>query len=173
MTAATLVLRELGVADEAAFLAGAAAWQGENLTWHTFDWMPGMAFADLLERLRKNRHGIDLRPGFVPGAMLYGFVGGSIVGRISIRLRLNAFLARSGGHLGFAVAPPFRGRGFATAMVRQGLAACRALGLRRILVTASDGNEPSLRIIERLGGVYEGMVSECGDPTRRYWIDLR
>ncbi len=131
-----------------------------------------MAFTDLLERLRRNRLGIDLRPGFVPGTMPYGFVEGTIIGRVSIRLRLNAFLRRTGGHLGFAVAPPYRRRGYGTAMVRQGLVACRALGLERILVTTGDGNVASVRIIEGLGGAFAGTVTEGGDAIRRYWIDL-
>jgi predicted acetyltransferase len=131
-----------------------------------------MECSALLAGLRRHRLGSGLLPDHVPGTVLYGVVGQTIVGRIWIHHVLNDHLRRVGGHLGHAVAPPFRRRGYATAMVRQGFDACRTLGLRRMLVTASDGNAPSWRIIERLGGVFECMVDDDGDPTRRYWIEV-
>jgi predicted acetyltransferase len=137
MTVNELVLRELHDGDEAAFLAGVESWRGEELSWHTFDWRPGMAFAEHLETLRKQRLGLDLAPNRVAATLLYGFVDGTIVGRVS-----------------------------------GGLDACRALGLTRILVTASDNNAPSCRIIEKLGGILENTVDHDGVLKRRYWIDL-
>jgi predicted acetyltransferase len=167
-----LILRELQDGDEAAFLAGVESWRGEDLEWHTFHWKPGMAFADLLEIQRKQRLGLDLAPGRVPASMLYGFVDGTIVGRVSIRHELNDFLRTVGGHMGYAVAPAFRRHGYATTMARLGLDACRSVGLRRILVTAGDSNAPSWRIIEKLGGILENTVEHEGVLKRRYWLDL-
>lgn len=169
-----LVLRALTEDDEAAFVAGAAAWDGEDLSWHTFDWKPGVPYADVLSRLRRNAAGLELKPGRVPSTMLYGFVDGEIVGRVNIRHALNDSLLRRGGHVGYAVAPPYRRRGHATEMVRQGLDECRRLGLARVLVTCADDNTPSWRIIERYGGVLENTVHDDVDDelVRRYWIAL-
>jgi predicted acetyltransferase len=92
----SLVLRELGVGDEAAFTAGMADWNGESPSWYSFAWQPGMAFSEMLGMLRKESAGIDLVADRVPHSMLYGFVNGEIIGRVSIRHRLNARLEKRG-----------------------------------------------------------------------------
>lgn len=168
-----LVLRTLTLADEAAFLAGARAWDGQDLTWYSFSWQPGHDYAAHLRRLADNAAGIDLRDGHVPGTMFYAFVDGEIVGRVSVRHHLNDTLRVRGGHIGYAVAPGFRRRGYATAMLAQALDHCRALGLDRVLITCDDDNIASVRMIERAGGVLENkVVDPHGTVVRRYWLTL-
>jgi predicted acetyltransferase len=98
-----------------------------------------------------------------------------IVGRVSIRYELNDYLFRFGGHVGYAVAPSFRRRGYATEILRQTLPIVRSIGLKRILLTCDDDNVASQRVIEVNGGVLENVVWEEGlrVPKRRYWIDLQ
>ena len=169
-----LCLRELDERDEEAFLAGAGLWLPEELNWYSFEWRPGTRYLEMLERLRKQRQGLELPAGFVPSTMLYGFVDGRIVGRVNLRHELNAYLRTRGGHVGYAVAPCFRGRGYAEEMLRQALPVARALGLREILLTCNDDNVPSYRTIERLGGRLEGKAWDDREQRvfRRYWIDL-
>jgi predicted acetyltransferase len=169
-----LELRALTLADEAAFLAGARAWDGEDLTWYSFSWQPGDDYAAHVRRLANNVAGVDLPDGHVAGSMLYGFVDGQIVGRVSIRHELNAFLRQRGGHIGYSVAPAYRRRGYATAMLVQALEYCRGLGLTRLLITCSDDNAASIRMIERAGGVLEYTVVDAdrGAAVRRYWLAL-
>lgn len=169
-----LELRPLTIADEAAFLAGARAWDGEDLTWYSFSWQPGVDYRDHLQRLANNAEGVDLPAGHVPGSMLYGFVDGRIVGRVSVRHELNDWLRNRGGHIGYAVAPAFRGRGHATQMFAQSLEFCRRRGLTRVLLTCDDSNVASIRMIERVGGALEDIrAGEHGEPAfRRYWLDL-
>lgn len=96
-----------------------------------------------------------------------------ILGSISLRHELNDFLLDVGGHIGYGVRPTARRRGVATAALRAALGQARSLGLQRVLVTCTDGNEGSMRTIERCGGVLED-IRESADhgPVRRYWIDL-
>jgi predicted acetyltransferase len=54
---------------------------------------------------------LDLAEDRVPGTFLVAAVGGTIVGRISIRHELNDFLAHEGGHIGYGVLPRYRRRG--------------------------------------------------------------
>lgn len=61
-----LDLRELTDKDESAFFEGLKEWPEEDLTWHTFTWKPGMTYAEMLDRLRKDRLGIDLPVSRVP-----------------------------------------------------------------------------------------------------------
>jgi predicted acetyltransferase len=48
----------------------------------------------------------------------------------------------------------------------------RAVGLGRVLVTCSDDNVASARIIERNGGVLEDVRKTAVGLKRRYWITL-
>jgi predicted acetyltransferase len=174
--AEALVLRELTAApaDETAFFAGMKAWEGEAPDWYTFSWKTGMSYAEMLEILRKEAAGIDLAPGRVPHTMFYAFVDGQIIGRLSVRHELNDYLRQRGGHFGYAVAPAFRRRGYATEIVRQGLGHCRRLGIREALVTCADSNTPSWKIIERFGGILQDRVFDegHGEMIRRYRLAL-
>jgi predicted acetyltransferase len=134
----------------------------------------GMRFADYLAVLAQQARGENLPPNHVPSTFLFAFDDSRIVGRVSIRHRLNDFLLRLGGHIGYVVVPEFRRRGYATAMLRQSVEiAHRQLGIGRVLVTCDDDNVGSIRTIEKNGGVVENVVTAPGVTTskRRYWID--
>lgn len=112
-------------------------------------------------------------PGrIVESSLLAATVDGELVGRVSLRHRLNDFLAHEGGHVGYAVHQRFRGRGYATEMLRQSVIVLRSLGVDRVLVTCDDDNVASVTVIERCGGVLESIITAGdGEPKRRYWID--
>ena len=134
----------------------------------------GMPFRRYLEVLAEQERGVNLPPDHVPSTFLFAFVGSRIVGRVSIRHSLNAFLHRMGGHIGYVVVPEFRRRGYATEMLRRSIEIARVrLGIARILVTCDDNNIGSIRTIEKNGGVLENVVSgpDLITPKRRYWID--
>jgi predicted acetyltransferase len=136
----------------------------------------GMPIRRYCEVLDEQERGVNLpSPSHVATTFLLGFVGTRVVGRASIRHRLNATLARLGGHIGYVVVPEFRRRGYATAILRQSLQLARdRLGLRRVLVTCDDDNVGSMKVIERCGGVLENVVRgpDLPKPKRRYWIEV-
>lgn len=167
-----LMLRELGPGDEAAFLEGLTLWPENERTWHTFDWQPGMSHEDHLQRLAKNKRGQDIPDEHVPSSMLYGFIGENIIGRVSVRHRLNDFLLERGGHIGFAVAPPFRQQGYAKAMLSQGLHYCHTLRLDRVLLTCHPHNLGSRKAIMHCGGVLEDIRQVEDQTFERYWIRI-
>ncbi len=93
------------------------------------------------------------------------------VGRVSIRHELNPFLTDFGGHIGYAVRPRYRGRGFASEILRQALVLARAEGIERVLLACDDDNLASIAIIERHGGVLEDTrIDPDGIAKRRYWV---
>jgi predicted acetyltransferase len=109
----------------------------------------------------------------VPSTFLFAFAGPRIVGRVAIRHELNDSLLRIGGHIGYAVLPVFRRRGYATEILRQSIViACQEFGLTRVLLTCDDDNIGSIRTIEKNGGVLENLVTgpDVTAPKRRYWI---
>lgn len=133
----------------------------------------GMPWRDYLDLLARQRAGApDLPPPMVPATFLAAEAGGELVGRVSIRHELNDFLRHEGGHIGFAVQPGQRRRGYATEILSQALVVARSVGIDRVLVTCEEGNAGSAAVIERCGGVLENVVADsAGRPVRRYWID--
>lgn len=132
----------------------------------------GTTWSDYLQRLDRERRGEGLAEGRVPATFLVADVGGVVVGRVSVRHALNERLTLVGGHIGYAVRPAFRRRGYATCILRQALAVARSVGVADALVTCADDNVGSIRTIERCGGVLQDTVPGpgTGAPKRRYRI---
>ncbi|MGO0575346.1 GNAT family N-acetyltransferase [Ornithinimicrobium panacihumi] len=126
---------------------------------------------EFLAQVARESRGTDLPPGRVPADFLVAEVDGAPVGRVSIRHELNDFLMAEGGHVGYAVAPQFRRRGYATQMLRLSVQRLAELGVSRVLVTCDDDNVASASVIETVGGVLEDVrTTSAGVAKRRYWI---
>jgi predicted acetyltransferase len=166
----TLQLRELGPGDEQAFLAAQALMQQDGLLFG-FDHDDGMSWTAYLELLAAQARGESPVRGRVRALTLVADVDGVLVGRSSIRLELNAWLAEVGGHIGYLVLPEHRRRGHATAMLQQSLAVAASAGIPQALLTCDEDNEASRRVIEGCGGVFERhAVNPDGPLKRRYWV---
>lgn len=170
--APALRLRPPGPDDETAFRAACDALAEEGFNFG-LGLEPGMAWDAYLETLHEQQVGASQAAGRVPATFLVADAGGEIVGRSSIRFALNEFLAREGGHIGYAVLPWRRRRGYATEILRQSLVIARAHGVGRVLVTCDDDNEGSRAVIEACGGQFESVIGTNPQepPKRRYWID--
>jgi predicted acetyltransferase len=168
----SLRLRPLTVDDEpsARQAHGELAAEGFDFLLDLHEGEPWTAY---LDRMANHRLGVDLSPGWVAATFLIAEVDGQLVGRVSVRHELSAFLAEFGGHIGYAVLPAFRRRGHATEILRQSLHVALQLGIARALVTCDVDNVGSAKVIENCGGIFEGIAPGRDDITsrRRYWID--
>ena len=166
-----LRLRPLTRGDENEARAAHGELSGENFTF-LLDWEPEQPWQRYLDLLDGRRRGLSVPADRVPASFLVAEVEGELVGRSSIRHALNDGLAAAGGHIGYAVRPAHRRRGFATEILRQSLIIARAEGVERVLVVCDEDNLGSAAVIERLGGAFEDVrLNEHGDPVRRYWIE--
>ncbi len=167
-----LTLRPLEETDESAFVTAHAALAAERFSFG-LGFEPDVPWSQYIAGVEAVRTGAGVPGGLVPATFLLAEVDGVIVGRTSIRHRLNEFLLREGGHIGYAVLAEHRGRGYATEILRQSLIIARAHGVDRVLITCDDDNHASAKVIERCGGEFESTVQslETGTAKRRYWID--
>ena len=77
------------------------------------------------------------------------------------------------GHVGYAVVPLKRRRGYATGALALMLPVASEVGLTRIEITCDDDNEASRRVILKNGGVLVGTRPAPGDRTKLVFrIDL-
>jgi predicted acetyltransferase len=171
----SIILRPLTKDDEVAFMDGLKLFSDMDGQWYSFIWELGLKFETHLETLDDHFHGRNLSEGFVPDSMLYAFLDGKIVGRSSIRHELNDHLRKIGGHIGYAVATPYRNKGIATEILKQSLSYCKdVLKLDRVLVTCDEENIGSIKTILKNGGIFEDKIlAKKGTVyTNRYWINL-
>lgn len=135
------------------------------------DFDPSTTWGDWLENVATIREASNIPVDRVPAAFLAADVDGDVVGRVSVRFELNEFLAREGGHIGYAVLAPYRRRGYATAMLDQALVVAHGRGLDRVLIVCDAVNVASAAVIKRCGGALERVVTDAAVPYSRYWID--
>jgi predicted acetyltransferase len=107
--------------------------------------------------------------GWVTGTYLWMLVDDVVVGRISLRHTLTPWLLQVGGHIGYAVRPSARRRGYATAALGRMLPVAAGHGIDPVLVTCDQDNIGSRRTIEANGGVLEDVRG----VKRRYWVPTK
>jgi predicted acetyltransferase len=165
-----LILRLVVPEDEDAFRRAHRAMAADGFGFGLF-YDENTPFPRYVERLAEQERGENVPGNLVPHSFRVADVDGVIVGRASIRHRLNEWLLQEGGHIGYGVLPEHRRRGYATEILRQSLGIVAGYGVDRVLVTCDDDNVGSATVIERCGGVLaEVGTGHDGQPVRRYWI---
>lgn len=92
-----------------------------------------------------------------------------LVGMIQVRHRLNDYLEKYAGHIGYSVRPCERRKGYA-----KEINFCREVGIDKVMITCADGNIGSEKTILACGGVYEYTIHEPNEneDLKRFWITL-
>ena len=84
-----------------------------------------------------------------------------IIGMINIRLALNDFLRKEGGHIGYCIRPTERQKHYATDMLNSALTVCDTLGIKEVILTCDKCNVASSSVIRNCNGeLIEEFYSE-------------
>jgi len=99
---------------------------------------------------------------------------GKIVGIIDIRHHIqHPFLLEYGGHIGYAVRPTERRKGYASKILGLALEYARAIGLDKVMLGCYTDNEGSIKTIQKYGGkLAEEKPYSDGKQMYIYWINL-
>ncbi len=91
----------------------------------------------------------------VPQTTYWLYVDGSPVGIGKLRRFLTDALKIAGGHIGYAIAPQHRGKGYAKLLLKLMLEEARRIGIDQVLLTIHTDNAASLSVAKANGGRVE------------------
>ena len=143
----------------------------QELWAHDFPFAFGLTddISEWCQAVRDEAGGIT-RPGRVREVWQVAVLDDVVVGRLAVRPELNNRLRLSGGHIGYAVRPAWRGRGIARVLLADGLRQLAAAGVGVALATCDDRNAASARVLERAGARLCDVIVHEGRRVRRYEI---
>lgn len=111
-------------------------------------------FDEALNIIIANSEGKLLPEGYVPATTYYLWDDDTIVGEFQLRHHLCESLAKGSGHIGYYIAPQFRGRGYATAGLRLLIEeAVKIIPEDEIYLHVFRSNPASLRVMLKNGGI--------------------
>lgn len=127
-------------------------------------------FELFLKKVEDLRQGRNLPEGWMPESLYWLVDDSKFIGRLAIRHALNDHLRTIGGHIGYAIRPSERQKGYGSLALTLGLQKAKELGIDPVLLTCLSTNIASKRIIEKHGGVYEGESDNENGTTLRFWV---
>ncbi len=97
-----------------------------------------------------------------------------LLGISNIRLALNDALLQRSGHIGYAIRPTERRKGYNNYQLYCDLKFCKEKGIEKVLLACYKDNVGSAKTILNNGGVLENEIidPENGKPFQRFWIDV-
>lgn len=172
----SLILRAPKLTDKLAFMRFYQNYvenDPENVSFHTQGFEDFDKHIQLIQFLSRGEH---LPKHAVPTTQLWAFnQAGEMVGTLSIRHNIsNLYLENEAGHIGYDVAPKFRGRGYAKIMLKLAQTEMKKIGLEKVLITCQDNNIASKKVILDSGGIYSHTIMGrvCPYPISHYWLNL-
>lgn len=97
-----------------------------------------------------------------------------IIGMSNIRLELNEDLKKSGGHIGYAIRPTERRKGYNKINLYYALQVLQNHGVKEAMLDCNIDNYGSENTMKALGGRYDRTVVDFrdGDEIKIYYIDV-
>lgn len=131
-------------------------------------------FPAYVQRLHDQAIGKNLKEGHVPSVEFWIIDSEGYAGRIILGLTFFPSPERLGNHVGYAVRPSKRQKGYATKALQYLLDEARKLGVYKLMPVCDSTNLASRKVIESNGGVLLDLMpnNKPGDSSLRFLIDL-
>ncbi|MBN2794683.1 MAG: GNAT family N-acetyltransferase [Clostridia bacterium] len=155
--------------DEAMYMAYLEAWGDEKMVPYAVS-LRADNFQLQREKWLYEASDAVLKDGFVPAELYFLVEEDKIIGAIHLRLSLNDFLLKHGGHIGYGVRPDERKKGYADLMMHLINPILEKHHLDKVLLTCDEDNIGSNKTIQKHGGILENQSFFEGKLTNRYWI---
>ena len=105
----------------------------------------------------------------VPATTYWLYADGVPVGFGKLRHFLTDALRKAGGHIGYGIAPQYRGKGYGKELLKLLLRKADEMGIDKVLVTIHLDNRASLAVALANGGA----IAEQTDERFLVWINTR
>ena len=132
----------------------------------------GLSFDEYFLWLKRNddmSNAVGLEDWMVPQTIYWLIIEGVPVGFGKVRHYLTDKLKEDGGHVGYAIRPSQRGKGYGKLLLNLLLAEANNLGIETVLVTIRNENKPSIQVALANGGVITKV-----DEVRHYiWLNSK
>ena len=128
-----------------------------------------------LEQQIRRRENLNLEPNEFPSTLYLAFNEfNQLIGLTNFKTALPEELLRHIGHIGYAIRPTQRGKGYATELLRESFPLAKSMGLNKVLITCNESNAASAKVIEKNNGVFENNLYVENDKitVKRFWISL-
>ena len=111
------------------------------------DFMKADDYESWIEKITWNQ--TKANPDWVTGSVYFAIENDKIFGTIAVRNYLNERLLNTGGHIGYAIRPSERRKGYGTKMLALALEKCRELAIVKVLITCDKINAASAKTAMR------------------------
>ena len=134
------------------------------------------SFEEFYKGLECNKHIDEINPNWA-NQTTYVLVdeNNHIYGLTNLRHELKGKLFEIGGHVGYAIRPNERGKGFGTLQLQLTLELMDMMNIDRALITCRENNIGSKKTMEKCCGNPDTLVPSMyeGIMEYRYWIDVK
>ena len=105
----------------------------------------------------------------VPSTTYWLYADDIPVGLGNLRHFLTEALSKAGGHIGYGIAPQYRGKGYGKELLRLLLIEAKKISLEKVLITIHTDNIASQKVALANGG----LITEKTDDRIYIWIQIR
>ena len=133
-------------------------------------------YAQIIENNQKLKMGIGNHG--LKEIFYWAIEGNKIIGHASIRINpeIDESILKYAGHIMYGVVPSKRGQGIGSIICHLLIKEMKKLGYQALIITCSEDNIASSKVIEHNGGIYLETVKPDGfnttKNTKRYLINV-
>lgn len=126
-------------------------------------------FEQYVTKLNNNAKGFDLPKGYIPSSTFWLVNEDNNVLGV-VRIRHQAIPLH--GHIGYDIAPRYRGNGYGNKILELGLPLAKQLGINQVILNCESTNIRSQKVIKLNNGVLFKTIVEDGKVYNQFIIEI-